>query len=132
MNRKAIEERKRNRWQIDNDHREIARTIRELYSGCIGVELHIKLSFTSAFGKNEQDFDLVMKPDDRAHWYHECLNRDCTGFGFSLDNEIYSAIQSKQIKEGTIRCDGKEDWKYIDNSGCSCMSECQYRIVPLF
>ena len=132
MNRKAIEERKRNRWQLAYDRREIARTIRELCSECIGVELHIKLSFTSAFGKNEQDFDLILKPDDKAHWYHACLNQDCTGFGFSLDDEIYSAIQSKQIKEGTIRCDGKEDWKYIDNSGCSCMSGCLYRIVPLF
>lgn len=25
-----------------------------------------------------------------------------------------------------------KDWNYIDNTGCSCMSECQYRIVPLF
>lgn len=132
MNGKAIEERKRNRWQIAYDRREIARTIRELSSECKCVELHIKLSFTSVFGKNEQDFNLIIKPDDKAHWYHECLNHDCSGFGFHLGNEIYSAILSKQIKEGTIRCDGKEDWKYIGNSGCSCMSECQYRIVPLF
>ena len=132
MNRKAIEKRKRNRWQIAYDRREIARTIEELSPECKGVELHIKLSFTSAFGKNEQEFNAILNPDNKAHWYHECLNRDCTGFGFSLDNEIYSAILSKQIKEGTIRCDGKEDWKYIDNTGCSCMSECQYRIVPLF
>lgn len=132
MNRKAIEERKRNRWQIAYDRREIARPIEELSPECKGVELHIKLSFTSAFGKNEQEFNVILNPGDKTHWYHECLNRDCTGFGFSLDNEIYSAILSKQIKEGTIRCDGKEDWKYIDNAGCSCMSECQYRIVPFF
>lgn len=113
MNRKAIEERKSNRWQMAYDRGEIARTIRELSSMCKGVELHIKLSFTSVFGKNEQDFDLILKPDDKAHWYHECLNRDCTGFGFSLENVIYSAILSKQIKEGTIRCDGKEDWKLL-------------------
>lgn len=132
MNRKEIEERKRNRWQMAYDLREIARTIGELSPECKGVELHIQLSFTSAFGKNEQEFDVTLKPDDKAHWYHECLNGDCTGFGFILDNEIYSAVTLKQIKEGTIRCDGKEDWKYIGNSGCSCMSECQYRIVPLF
>ena len=124
MNRNAIEERKHNRWQIAYDHREIARTIAKLSPECKGVELHIKLSFTSAFGKNEQEFNAILTPDNKAHWYH--------GFGFFLDDEIYSAILLKQIKEGTIRCDGKEDWKYIDNSGCSCMSECQYRIVPLF
>ena len=41
MNRKAIEERKRNRWQMAYDRREIARTIRGLSSMCKGVELHI-------------------------------------------------------------------------------------------
>lgn len=132
MNRKTIEQRKHNRWQTSYDRREMSRTIRELSEESKGVVLHIKLSFTSAFGKEEQDFNVILKPHDKAHWYHECLNRDCTGFGFSLDNEIYSAILSKQIKEGTIRCDGKEDWNYIGNSGYSCMSECQYRIVPLF
>lgn len=44
MNRKEIEERKRNRWQMAYDHREIARTIGELSPECNGVELHIHLS----------------------------------------------------------------------------------------
>lgn len=132
MNQKTIEQRKCYRWLLANDRRDIARTIRELSPECKGMELHIQLSFTSAFSKNEQEFNLVLKPEDKAHWYHECLNKDCTGFGFFLDNEIYSAVKMKQINEGTLRCEGKEDWKYIDHTGFSCCSECKYRIVPLF
>lgn len=132
MDRKAIEKRRCDRWRLAYDRRGMARTIRELAPECKGVKLYIKLSFVSAFGKNEEVYNITLNPIDKAHWYHECLNRDCTGFGFYLDNEIYSAILDKQIKEGTIRCDGKEDWKYIDSSGCSCMSDCKYRIIPLF
>ena len=132
MNQKTIEQRKCDRWLMANDHRDIARTIRELSPECKGVELHIQLSFTSAFSKNEQEFNLVLKPEDKAHWYHECLNKDCTGFGFCLDHEIYSAVKMRQINEGTFRCEGKEDWKYIDHTGFFCCSECKYRIVPLF
>ena len=132
MNWKIIEERKRNRWQLAYDRSSIANTIGRLSPECKGVEMYIKLSFTSAFGKNEQEFNISLKPNDKAHWYHECLNGDCTGSGFSLDNEIYSAVTLKQIKEGILSCEGKEDWKYIDHNGFSCCSKCKYQIVPQF
>lgn len=132
MNRKAIEQRKCNRWQLANDRRDFAPTIQELSSDCKGVELDISLSFVSAFGKSEENIKVSLNPDNKAYWFHQCLNGDCTGWGFSLTDEIYSAVMSKQILEGTLRCDGKEDWKYVDCNGFSCASECRYRIAPLF
>lgn len=132
MNRKAIEQRKYNRWQLANDRRDFAPTIQELSSDCKGVELDITLSFISAFGKSEENIKVLLDPDKKAYWFRECLNGDCTGRGFSLTDEIYLAVMSKRILEGTLRCDGKEDWKYVDHNGFSCPSECHYRIVPLF
>lgn len=109
MNRKEIEQRKYNRWEMANDRREITRSIRDLSPGCNGVEIQIKLSFISGVCKNEKEINRTLDKEDKAYWYHDCLNPDYTGFGFSLTDEIYSAIMSRQIIEGTKRCKGKED-----------------------
>lgn len=132
MNRKEIEQRKYNRWEMATGRREIASTIRELSPDCKGVEIQVKLSFISGVGKSEKGISRTLGKDDKAFLYHDCLNPDCTGFGFSLVDEIYSAIMSRQIIEGIKRCEGKEDWKYVDHAGCSCQSECMYRIIPIF
>lgn len=132
MNRNQKEQYLQTRWQIEYERRDVAQSIQDLFPKCKEVKLEIKLSFVSAFGKNEKEINATLNPCDKLYWHHDCLNKDCTGFGFSLTNEIRTAIQTRQTIEGKLNCDGKEDWKYINNMGCSCNSSCHYKIIPLF
>lgn len=132
MNRNKIEELKRARFSIEYENMLASPTVKEINPDCKCVKIDGELSFTSAFGKSEKTIDIVLKPEDKAYFHSNCLNPDCTGFGFSLSSIIYSAIKERIVKEGVIHCEGKEDWKYYDNVGCSCMSYCKYRIEPLF
>lgn len=132
MMNKKIEELKRSRWTLEYENMLTSPSIKEISAECQGVNLHVELTFVSAFGRNEKSFDLILTPTDKAYFHRDCLNKDCTGFGFSLSNEIKEAIRGRKITEGIIRCDGKEDWKYMNNTGNSCMSTCKYRIEPQF
>lgn len=57
---------------------------------------------------------------------------DCTGNGFYLTRALQKALASRSCIEGEMWCDGKEDWKYIKSSGCSCMTCLKYKIEPQF
>ncbi len=131
MNRK-IEELKRSRWTLEYENMLASPAVKEISDECKGISLHITLSFISAFGRNEKEVNITLAPTDKAYFHQDCLNTDCTGFGFSLSNEIREAIRSRKLKEGILHCDGKEDWKYLNNVGNSCMSTCKYRIEVLF
>ena len=39
-------------------------------------------------------------PDDKLFWYHPCLNKDDTGSGFYLTDELRDAIKSYKIVKG--------------------------------
>lgn len=132
MTRNKIEELKRARFSNEYENMLASHTVKEIDPNCKGVRIDGELSFTYAFGNSGKTIQLLLNPDDRAYFHCDCLNPDCTGFGFSLTSLINSAIREKTIKEGVLRCEGKEDWKYYDNVGCSCMSYCKYRIEPLF
>ena len=131
MNWKEIESRKHSRWQLQYDRREIAVTVKEINPECKGVYIKGRLSFISGVGSIEPVIiDISLSPEDKAYYYHNCPNKDCTGFGFSLTDKIREAVCSmKEIKD-VLFCDGKEDWKYINASGCSCTSRLEYQIIP--
>lgn len=69
----------------------------------------------------------------RKSGYHViyCPNRDCTGSGFDLTTVLEDCLRSKKEVTGTIRCNGKEDAKYAHASGCSCMTTCTYKMIPV-
>ena len=132
MMNKKTEELKRSRRTLEYENKLSSPTVKELSEECKGVSIDVELTFISAFGRSDKVYNVILTSADKAYFHRDCLNNDCTGSGFSLSNEIREAIRSRKTKEGVIRCDGKEDWKYMNNVGNSCMSTCKYRIEPHF
>lgn len=132
MTGKKIDELKRSRWIYEHEMRQISPVLMELAPECKGVNIHVDLSFVFAFGTTKKEIDATISPESKVYFHANCLNNDCTGHGFSLTDQIREALRNHEITEGEIRCDGKEDWKYLNNTGCSCMGTCKYRIKPLY
>lgn len=93
-------------------------------------------------GKIEEHWAKSNSPEDALFYYHpsedklflhiRCLNKDCTGNGFYLMDEIERAIYLRQVVIGEKKCDRKEDCKYLESSGCSCLTTLKYTITPIF
>lgn len=110
----------------------IARTISERYPDINHVDVEITLDFqTWVCSTKPEEHRFTMKPEHKVHLYYDCPNRDCTGSGFDLTSALEESLRSKEIVEGSLRCNGKEDAKYEHASGCSCMTTCTYRYVPV-
>lgn len=130
MNKDKIIEARNRTYDI---YRRSARKISEIYSDVLEVKIHYEMRFlTGVCPKSTLIDDIILNPSDKLFWYHKCLNRDCTGSGFYLTDEISEAIRSHNVVKGEKYCDGKEDWKYLDDSGCSCETTLLYEIRPVF
>lgn len=130
MNKDKIIEARNRTYDI---YRRSARKISERYSDVLEVKIHYEMRFlTGVCPKSTLIDDIILNPNDKLFWYHKCLNRDCTGSGFYLTDEISEAIESHKVVTGKKSCNGKEDWKYQDASGCSCMTTLHYEIKPVF
>lgn len=130
MNKDKIIEARNRTYDI---YRRYARKINEIDSNVIKVEIHYEMRFLTGVCPTKPLIDDdMLNPDDKLFWYHKCLNPDCTGSGFYLTDEISEAIKSHNIVKGEKYCDGKEDWKYLDASGCSCETTLYYEIRPVF
>ena len=132
MKTSDIEKIKQTRWMSEYEQRLYAKSIAEINPKCKGIKIIGKLSFQTAVCQIEpQIIDQTLDSTSKAYFYCKCLNPDCTGKGFSLTNEIRQAVHELREISGSIKCDGKEDWKYIDAVGCSCMSQLDYNIIPI-
>lgn len=130
MNKGKIIEARNRTYDI---YRRFAQKISEFDSAVLKVKIHYEMKFlTGVCPIPPLIDDVILNPDDKLFWYHKCLNRDCTGSGFYLTDEISEAIRSHNIVKGEKYCDGKEDWKYLDASGCSCETTLFYEIRPVF
>jgi len=130
MNKYKIIEARNRTYDI---YRRSARKISEFDSAVLKVEIHYKLNFNTGVSQTKPLVgNTVLNPNDKLFWYHKCLNRDCTGSGFFLTDEILEAIRTHKVVEGKKYCDGKEDWKYLDASGCSCETTLYYNITSIF
>ena len=65
MNRNQKEQYLQTRWQIEYERRDVAQSIQDLFPKCKEVKLEIKLSFVSAFGKNEKEINATLNPCDK-------------------------------------------------------------------
>lgn len=130
MNKDKIIEARNRTYDI---YRRSARKISEIYSDVLEVKIHYEMRFlTGVRPKSTLIDDIILNPSDKLFWYHKCLNRDCTGNGFYLTDEISEAIEFHKVVKGEKSCNGKEDWKYQDASGYSCMTTLHYEIRPVF
>lgn len=118
-------------WVFQNELERGARTIGELFPHVDHVQVEVSIIFETAVCKTTSHlFKRTLKPQDKVHLYYECINPDCTGSGFSLTSALYECLQYNKLMEGSIRCNGKEDEKYMNATGCSCMTTCRYKLKP--
>lgn len=130
MNKDKIIEARNRTYDI---YRRSARKISEFDSAILKVEIHYKLNFNTEVSQTKSLVgNTVLNPNDKLFWYHICLNSDCTGSGFYLTDEISKAVESHKVVKCEKSCNGKEDWKYQDASGYSCMTTLHYEIRPVF
>lgn len=112
--------------------RDVARMISERYPDIDHVDVEVFLDFQTAVCPTTLEVHkFSMNPDHKIHLYYDCPNRDCTGSGFDLTSALEDCLRNKREVTGALRCNGKEDAKYAHASGCSCMTTCRYRMVPM-
>lgn len=130
MKEKLKQSRAKIRWEQEYS----SLYIKETYSNLRSISISIKIVFESAVLALpvEKEYSRTLTPNDRLFLHYDCLNPGCTGHGFDLTNILRASIERKQCIQGTLFCDGKEDWKYLRASGCSCMTKLFYKIDPEF
>lgn len=110
----------------------MAKTISERYPDIDYVDVEVCLDFqTWVCPTKPEEHTFTMMPDHKVLLYYDCPNRDCTGSGFDLTSVLDECLSSKQVVQGTLCCNGKEDAKYEHASGCSCMTSCTYKLAPV-
>ena len=125
---------KENRFKIRWEEESSSLYIKDVYSNIHSISVNVRIVFESAVLATpvEKEYSRTLTPHDRLFLYYDCLNPDCTGHGFNLTNILRTSIERKQSIQDTLFCDGKEDWKYLHASGCSCMTKLFYKIEPEF
>lgn len=125
---------KENRFKIRWEEECSSLYIKDIYSNVRSISVTVRIVFESAVLARpvEKEYFRTLTPDDRLFLYYDCLNPDCTGHGFNLTNILRTSIERKQCIQDTLFCEGKEDWKYLHASGCSCMTKLFYKIEPEF
>lgn len=122
-----------NRNRIYSIYRDSAKLLKEVDCIVSYIEIDYTMIFLSGVCPIKPLVEkVVITPDDKLFLYIPCLNKNCTGNGFYLTDEIERAICLHQVIKGEKKCEGKEDWKYLDSSGCSCLTTLKYIITPVF
>ena len=130
MNEKKMKEQREIRKGIRYS---MAKTLREVFPNVDKLFVDVKLSFSSSVGiDTKKEFHRILEGTDLFYLHFDCLNVDCTGDGFDLEDIAKMAIQSHSAQSGILKCNGKEDWKYLRSSGCSCQSCLKYVVRPQF
>lgn len=107
--------------------------LREIAPDVKTISVKVKIVFNTAVCKPIiKEYQKELEPQDRYYVHFDCANNDCTGHGFDLTHILSQAIKSKETISGEMHCDGKEDWKYLDSSGCSCQTTLYYEVTPHF
>lgn len=129
-----IEEQKRQREALKFMKMQNARTLGEQYPEVEYVEVEACLSFESGVGVfEEKSVERIFRPSDLLYLHFDCLNKDCTGYGFEVTTEIRNAIVNRETVELHWDCSGKEDWKYVQKAtSCSCQGRLDCVIRPHF
>ena len=108
--------------------------IGDRYKDLKAVEVRVQITFRSAVTQSPSTKECCrsLGSSNILFLHYECVNPNCTGYGFDLTEVLRDALNSRKCVEGSMTCSGKEDWKYIDSSGCSCDTVLEYKIEPEF
>ena len=108
--------------------------IGDRYNDLKAVTVRVQITFSSAVltSPHTEEYSRTLGPTDKLYLHYDCVNPDCTGYGFGLTEVLRDALNSRKCVEGRMACSGKEDWGYRDSSGCSCDTVLEYKIEPEF
>lgn len=118
-----------------NMKRTAAQSISSLFPDVESVHIHAITSFQSGVfkGFKEKEYNFTLYPSNLLFVHFPCANRDCTGMGFDITDVVRECLsEHKSVEDRCISCDGKEDWKYIGHSGCTCLGELVFSVFPSF
>lgn len=97
------------------------------------VTISATISFISATDVMiEKEYNIRLDKDNLLYVHFPCTNKDCTSLGFDITETVRDSIRCKEELTEEVRCDGKEDWKYYNNVGCSCDTTLHYIVTPHF
>ncbi len=108
--------------------------IGDRYMGVKQINVTLEFTFRSAVLQIPYTIKInrILKSSDKLFLNCECVNPHCTSLGFDITRYLNEALQSRKFVTGLAHCSGKEDWKYIKTSGCSCLTTLNYIIDPEF
>lgn len=119
-------------WRRKWEDESTSSTIGERFPHVKRVEVNVTRQFLCAFFKKEESDKRTLTTTSKMSLIFDCLNGDCTGYGFNLTQELWTALLNKSEIHGEKVCDGKEDWKYRNSVGNSCQSKIVYTITPKY
>ena len=98
--------------------------IGDRYMGVKQINVTLEFTFRSAVLQipYTTKINRILKSSDKLCINCECVNPHCTSSGFDITRYLNEALQSRKCVTGLAHCSGKEDWKYIKTSGCSCLT----------
>lgn len=102
------------------------RKVEEVFPDIEKIEISYHLQHRSAFGTQNKHNTWTVSPNSQAVFVFDCLNRECSSFGFDLKNVIESMYRLHQNESsGEMRCDGQEA---PDHPEQSCGGTLEYTI----
>ena len=100
--------------------------IEETFPNIERIEIGYNRTHPTAFGPNNVEETMVLKPNFEAFFILPCLNRECSSVGFDLSNDIFDMYRAHQKeKTGRMNCCGQEA---PDHPEQSCSGTLEYTI----
>lgn len=111
-------------------HYSDTRRINEVFPDIASIKIQYHLYHTSFCDRREEEKSWSVNMQSQMNFYIDCLNPECSSYGFNLENEIYSMYRAKQTeKTGEMRCGGQEA---PDHPEQSCDGRINYTIKIVY
>lgn len=129
----TIEKLKQERFIRNLDKKRTAPLLKVAFPDIDHIEVVGYIHFTTSVGSTTSELiNKSISPEENCYLNIDCINNDCTSDGFDLTSSMEESIRRKNCVKVLKRCDGKEDWKYLNASGCSCATTLECTIIPHF
>lgn len=128
-----IEKKKRMKQRIQTLHQVASscQTLKMYFEGKVEkIEIRYKETYRSFAGVQTKDYTLIKDKSDKANFYIECPNPECTSGYIDLRGEVISAIREwKDTVSGEKKCSGRTA---PDHPNQCCDVKVEYEISILY
>lgn len=123
MTREENERRKREHWNFIYSN---ARKIEKVFPTTDRIEISYVIEHKCIFCNTKKENVLTFNPQSEDVFVIDCLNPECTSFGYDLKNEIRTMISEHKIElTGERNCEGQEAHNHPEHS---CEGSLKYTI----